>query len=226
MESTQNKQSKNRLEKAPDLRLTRVFDAPRRLVFDAWTKAEHVQRWFAPRPLTLPQATVDFRPGGVFSFLMRTPDGIEFPFEGKFEEIAVPERIVFTGLVHEGEPGADDGDVRRERREDDGDRAPDVHVRVRRDARRAPGVDGDVGSARGGRRDVRVRRLGGGSKHVTRACAARGSLPGSLSSLRPAPTARSPPSCDRAAPGARSPRTPPPASRRAPPARRANAPPS
>jgi uncharacterized protein YndB with AHSA1/START domain len=85
-----------------DLVITRVFRAPRRLVFAAWTQAEHVSRWFAPRPLTMPRCEVDFRPGGVFRFVMRAPDGTEYPFEGAFREIVAPERIVFTGTIHEG----------------------------------------------------------------------------------------------------------------------------
>jgi len=88
--------------KPEDLVITRVFNAPRRLVFEAWTNAEHVSRWFAPRPLTMPRCEMDFRPGGVFRFVMRAPDGTEYPFEGAFREIVAPERIVFTGAVHEG----------------------------------------------------------------------------------------------------------------------------
>jgi uncharacterized protein YndB with AHSA1/START domain len=88
--------------KKPELVLTRVFDAPRRLVFEAWTKAEHVSRWFAPRPLTMARCEVDFRPGGAFRFVMHAPDGTDYPFEGAFGEIVPPERIVFTGTVHEG----------------------------------------------------------------------------------------------------------------------------
>ena len=88
--------------KPKDLLLTRTFDAPRRLVFEAWTKAEHVSRWFAPRPLTMARCEVDFRAGGGFRFVMLTPDGIEYPFEGSFREIAPPERIVFSGKIHDG----------------------------------------------------------------------------------------------------------------------------
>ncbi len=88
--------------KPEDLVITRVFNAPRRLVFEAWTTAEHVSRWFAPSPLTMPSCELDFRPGGAFRFVMRAPDGTEYPFEGVFREIVVPDRIVFTGAVHEG----------------------------------------------------------------------------------------------------------------------------
>jgi uncharacterized protein YndB with AHSA1/START domain len=85
-----------------DLVLTRRFKAPRQLVFQAWSQAQHVSRWFAPKPLTVPSCEVDFRPGGVFRLVMRAPDGTEYPFEGTFREIVAPERIVFTGTVHEG----------------------------------------------------------------------------------------------------------------------------
>jgi uncharacterized protein YndB with AHSA1/START domain len=89
-------------EKPLDLVITRVFNARRQLVFEAWTKAEHVSRWFAPRPFTMPRCEVDFRPGGVFRFVMRAPNGPDYPFEGAFREIVAPERIVFTGTIHDG----------------------------------------------------------------------------------------------------------------------------
>jgi uncharacterized protein YndB with AHSA1/START domain len=85
----------------PQLVLTRVFNAPRRLVFEAWTTAEHVSQWLAPRPLTMPRCEVDFRPGGRFCFAMRAPDGKEYPFEGVFREIVALERIVWTGNIHD-----------------------------------------------------------------------------------------------------------------------------
>jgi uncharacterized protein YndB with AHSA1/START domain len=89
-------------KKPDDLVITRIFRAPRLLTFEAWTKAEHVARWFAPRPLSMASCEVDFRPGGAFRFIMRAPDGTEYPFDGVFREIIVPERIVFTGTIHEG----------------------------------------------------------------------------------------------------------------------------
>src|SRR5258706_255326 len=72
--------------KAPDLHLTRVFDAPRRLVFDAWTRADHLARWFAPRPLTMPKCELELRAGGAFRFVIRRSDGVEDPFAGSFQE--------------------------------------------------------------------------------------------------------------------------------------------
>jgi len=76
--------------------VTRRFAAPRSLVFDAWTSAEKIRRWFAPRPLTMPEAVVEFVPGGRFELCMRTPDGQLFPARGHFGAIVAPERLEFT----------------------------------------------------------------------------------------------------------------------------------
>jgi uncharacterized protein YndB with AHSA1/START domain len=86
----------------PELRMTRVFDAPRALVFEAWTKTEYVSRWFTPAPLTTPACEVDFRPGGVFRVVMRMPDGLEHPMDAKFLEIEAPSRIVFAAKLADG----------------------------------------------------------------------------------------------------------------------------
>jgi uncharacterized protein YndB with AHSA1/START domain len=85
-----------------ELRISRTFNAPRALVFEAWTKAEHLEKWFTPKPLTTPSCEVDFRPGGVFRLVMRMPNGVEFPMDTRFGDIVVPERIVFTGKMHDG----------------------------------------------------------------------------------------------------------------------------
>jgi uncharacterized protein YndB with AHSA1/START domain len=84
----------------PELRMTRVFDAPKQLVFEAWSKAEHVARWFTPAPLTTPSCEVDLRPGGVFRLVMRMPNGIEHPMDARFLEVVPGERIVFLAKIH------------------------------------------------------------------------------------------------------------------------------
>jgi uncharacterized protein YndB with AHSA1/START domain len=89
------------MPKKPELKLARTFDAPRRLVFEAWTTAEHLSRWFTPEPLTTSSCEVDFRPGGAFRLTMRMPNGVEFPMDAKFVEIVVPERIVFHAKIHD-----------------------------------------------------------------------------------------------------------------------------
>jgi uncharacterized protein YndB with AHSA1/START domain len=90
----------NAAETKSELVMSRTFKAPRSLVFEAWTTAEHVARWFTPRPLTTSACTVDFRPGGAFRVVMRMPDGLEHPFEGSYTDIVKDERIVFVGRIH------------------------------------------------------------------------------------------------------------------------------
>jgi uncharacterized protein YndB with AHSA1/START domain len=93
-----------RWPKKGELTIERVFDAPRELVFEAWSKPEHKAEWWGPRGFTLPICEMEFRPGGNFRFVMRGPDGKDYPFEGTYLEIVEPERIVFQGIIHD-EPG-------------------------------------------------------------------------------------------------------------------------
>jgi uncharacterized protein YndB with AHSA1/START domain len=76
--------------------LTRVFDAPRELVFRVWTEPAHLARWWGPREFTNPTCEMDLRPGGAYRIVMRSPDGREYPCQGVFQEVAGPERLVFT----------------------------------------------------------------------------------------------------------------------------------
>lgn len=87
--------------------LTRTFDAPRELVFKAWTTPEHLVRWWGPKGFTLPSCEMDLRPGGAFRFLMRSPEGTDHRLHGVYREIAPPERLVFTWtwVDAEGTPG-------------------------------------------------------------------------------------------------------------------------
>jgi uncharacterized protein YndB with AHSA1/START domain len=90
--------------KQRELVITRTFDAPRHLVFAAWSEPESLAHWWGPKGFTLPKCEVDFRPGGLFHFVMRGPDGKDYPFRGSYLEIVEPERIVFQGVIHD-EPG-------------------------------------------------------------------------------------------------------------------------
>jgi uncharacterized protein YndB with AHSA1/START domain len=74
--------------------LTRVFNAPRHLVFEAFTKPELLKRWFGPHGWFLSACEVDFRVGGSFRFVMHGPDGTEMGMRGKYVELAPPERSV------------------------------------------------------------------------------------------------------------------------------------
>ena len=82
---------------------TRLLEAPREQVFDAWTKPEHVTRWMlGPDGYTMPVCEIDLRAGGLWHFVWRGPDGSEVDMRGEYREIARPERIVST--EHWGEP--------------------------------------------------------------------------------------------------------------------------
>jgi uncharacterized protein YndB with AHSA1/START domain len=76
--------------------LTRVFDAPRRLVFDAFTKPELLKRWFGPHGWSLVVCEVDLRVGGTFRFVLRGPDGTTMGMRGIYRELVPPERSVHT----------------------------------------------------------------------------------------------------------------------------------
>lgn len=80
----------------PGLAMTRVFAAPRELVFKAWTEPERLKRWWGPRGYTVPYCEIDLCEGGVFLFCMRSPEGHDSWGRGVFREIVVPERIVFA----------------------------------------------------------------------------------------------------------------------------------
>jgi uncharacterized protein YndB with AHSA1/START domain len=79
-----------------ELSLTRVFDAPRELVFAAWTQAEHALHWFAPPGCSVTSCTMDLRVGGAWRSCMRWPDGSDHWQGGVFLEIVAPERLVFS----------------------------------------------------------------------------------------------------------------------------------
>jgi uncharacterized protein YndB with AHSA1/START domain len=76
--------------------LTRVFDAPRERVFECWTRAEHVQHWFAPKGFTIHSCETDPRPGGVFRLCIRAPDGKDYWVRGEFKEVDAPSHLVIT----------------------------------------------------------------------------------------------------------------------------------
>jgi uncharacterized protein YndB with AHSA1/START domain len=76
--------------------ITRVFDAPRELVFKAWTEPERLKRWWGPKGYTTPYCEIDLRPGGIIFYCMRSPEARDYWGRGVFREIVVPERIVLT----------------------------------------------------------------------------------------------------------------------------------
>jgi uncharacterized protein YndB with AHSA1/START domain len=84
--------------------ITRVFDAPRELVFKAYTDPTLLPQWFGPREYTTIVDKMEARPGGLWRFVQRNQDGEEFAFHGVHHDIVAPERIVAT-FEYEGVPG-------------------------------------------------------------------------------------------------------------------------
>jgi len=85
-----------------DLVLERTLDAPRDLVWRAWTDAEQLKQWWAPRPYQTPEVEMDLRPGGVFYTRMTGPDGFDARGTGCFLEVVEGERIVWTSALGPG----------------------------------------------------------------------------------------------------------------------------
>jgi uncharacterized protein YndB with AHSA1/START domain len=76
--------------------ISRDFDAPRELVFEAWTDPKHLAQWWGPKGFTNPVCEWDARPGGKIYDVMRAPNGVDYPMGGKFREVVAPERLVFS----------------------------------------------------------------------------------------------------------------------------------
>jgi uncharacterized protein YndB with AHSA1/START domain len=93
---------------AQEITLTRVFDAPRQLVWDAWTDPEQLAQWWGKRGWSSPPSsiTIDLRPGGVLRVMSFAEDGTQMATEGVFREVVEPERLVFAERAedswHEG----------------------------------------------------------------------------------------------------------------------------
>jgi len=85
-----------------DLKLERIVDVPVSVVWAAWTTPELLVQWFTPAPWTTTACEIDLRPGGVFSTVMRSPEGQEFPNAGCFLEIVEQRKLVWTNVLGPG----------------------------------------------------------------------------------------------------------------------------
>ena len=79
--------------------LERQFTAPRILMFQVFTQSEHLKRWWAPQPYTVPVCTIDLRPGGIWHYCMRSPEGQEHWARSVYNEIVPPEKLVYTSTL-------------------------------------------------------------------------------------------------------------------------------
>jgi uncharacterized protein YndB with AHSA1/START domain len=84
--------------------MTRVFDAPRELVFKAYTDPQAISQWWGPRGSTTTVDKMDVKPGGIWRFINRDQDGGEYPFNGVFQDITPPDLLSYT-FEWEGLPG-------------------------------------------------------------------------------------------------------------------------
>src|SRR6266404_5691693 len=85
--------------------LTRVFDAPRKLIWKAFTDPEHMKHWWGPKGFTVRITKMDFRPGGTYHYCMRSPDGRDMWGKFVYREIVAPERIVFINSFSDEKGG-------------------------------------------------------------------------------------------------------------------------
>ena len=95
-----------------DLKLERVLDAPRDLVWKAWTDPEHIKQWWAPRPYQTPEVEIELEPGGRFFTRMTGPDGFDFSGDACILDVVPGERIVWSSALLPGyrpKEFADDG---------------------------------------------------------------------------------------------------------------------
>jgi uncharacterized protein YndB with AHSA1/START domain len=88
--------TKNTVNEKERMVITRVFDAPRALVWEAWTNPKYVMQWWGPKGFTAPVCKIDFRVGGKFLWCMKSPDGQVGWNGGEYHEIVLHEKIVYS----------------------------------------------------------------------------------------------------------------------------------
>ncbi|WOC13054.1 SRPBCC family protein [Gordonia sp. MP11Mi] len=89
-----------------EIMISRVIDAPRELVFEAFTQVRHLARWWGPHGFTTTTRAFEFRAGGVWEFVMHGPDGTDYPEWITWTEIVPPERIAMRHGEHRDDPNA------------------------------------------------------------------------------------------------------------------------
>jgi uncharacterized protein YndB with AHSA1/START domain len=86
-----------------EVTISRLVDAPRDLVWEAWTKAEHVKNWWGPKSFTNPICEWEAKPGGKILIHMQGPEGSVHPMTGDFREVVAPEKLVFNSIAIDAE---------------------------------------------------------------------------------------------------------------------------
>ena len=106
MAMTSDRSAKLTLPSDREILIERLFAAPRRRVFDAWTNRAHVPRWYGCAEMAMVSCEIDLREGGVWRWVTRMPDGTEHAFSGAYRAIVPPERLAFTER-YEPVPGSE-----------------------------------------------------------------------------------------------------------------------
>jgi uncharacterized protein YndB with AHSA1/START domain len=94
---------------ANELTFVREFNAPRELVFEVWTKSEHLMKWWGPDGFTLTTASMEAAVGAIWKFIMHGPDGTDYPNKIEFTEVVKPERLVYKHCDDNGTIGVSFG---------------------------------------------------------------------------------------------------------------------
>ncbi|MCD9025589.1 SRPBCC domain-containing protein [Cohnella silvisoli] len=84
--------------KSLEIIIERVYNVPREIVWEGWTRPEYVAAWWGPDRFSLPVCEIDLQKGGVYRFVSRGQDGLEYPFTGVYLEVTKPERLVYTQI--------------------------------------------------------------------------------------------------------------------------------
>jgi uncharacterized protein YndB with AHSA1/START domain len=92
------------IDETREIVISRTFDAPREIVWEAWTDPRHLARWWGPDGFAARVRELDLRVGGTFLLHLRGPDGRDYPCKGIYREIVKPERIVWLGVPEDGHP--------------------------------------------------------------------------------------------------------------------------
>jgi uncharacterized protein YndB with AHSA1/START domain len=106
MSETQREAPRDPATAGREIVISRVIDAPRELVFEAFTEVRHLSRWWGPEGFTTTTRSFDFRVGGVWDFVMHGPDGTDYQEWISWTEIAPPERIALLHGEFRGDPNA------------------------------------------------------------------------------------------------------------------------
>ncbi|WNQ11885.1 SRPBCC family protein [Paenibacillus aurantius] len=93
--TSQAKHTKTTVE-GRELIVERLMPAPRELVFQTWTKQEHLQNWWGPKGFTITVQEIEVKPGGVWRYVMHGPDGVDYDNVIRYREVVRPERLVYS----------------------------------------------------------------------------------------------------------------------------------